>query len=328
MKPMIFKRITAGMLLWAVLGVGLVQANSHTSISVNTSPENPAPGETVTISVSSFAHNLDTVFISWFVNGVASGGGTGRKSFSVTAPNPGVEMVVTARIGLPDGVVEARASIRPSTMVLLWEATDSYVPPFYRGKALPTLGSRIKVVAMPEIKSGNSFLNPKGLTYEWRKDYSAELPASGYGKNWYSYVQDYLENASVVGVTATNTTGNLSSTGNIQVAAYAPEIVFYKKDKDYGTLWEKALGSGHRVAGEEMIVAAPYFISPKDIRRPELVWYWGINGARTIVEDLLRQNILPVAVEAGTTGTASISLRIENREKLFQDISNQFNVSF
>jgi len=33
-------------------------------------------------------------------------------------------------------------------MVLLWQADDSYVPPFYEGKALPSPNSEIKVVAM------------------------------------------------------------------------------------------------------------------------------------------------------------------------------------
>ena len=40
-------------------------------------------------------------------------------------------------------------------MVLLWQANDSYVPPFYKGKALPGADTKIKIVAMPEIRSGS-----------------------------------------------------------------------------------------------------------------------------------------------------------------------------
>src|SRR3990167_3192742 len=144
-------------------------AASPSSISVNVVPENPAPNENTSITLSSYANNLDSVLISWSVNGKSVLSGIGKKSFSVNAGAAGSETSVVATISLPDGAIDTRIIIRPAVMVLLWQANDSYVPPFYKGRALPTPDSEVKVVAMPEIKSGSGFVDSKKMTPIWEQ---------------------------------------------------------------------------------------------------------------------------------------------------------------
>ncbi len=69
-------------------------AISPSSISVDVAPPNPAPNENVTITLSSFAANLDSVSISWFVNGKSVLTGVGKKSFSITAGPAGSSITV------------------------------------------------------------------------------------------------------------------------------------------------------------------------------------------------------------------------------------------
>src|ERR1035437_8597866 len=188
-----------------ILGIVLpfkANAVSQSSILVNVAPENPTPNENVSITLSSYASNLDSVLISWSVDGKTVLSGIGKKSFSLNAPAAGGETNVVASISLPDGAIDTRIIIRPAVMILLWQANDSYVPPFYRGKALPTPDSEIKVVAMPEIKSGSSLVDPTNMTYAWKQDYNNMQDASGYGKNSFSYVNDYLESSSNISVVA------------------------------------------------------------------------------------------------------------------------------
>ncbi len=66
-------------------------------------------------------------------------------------------------------------------MVLLWQADDSYVPPFYKGKAMPSAESSIKVVALPEIRNGSTIVSVQNMTYSWQKDYNKDVNDSGYG---------------------------------------------------------------------------------------------------------------------------------------------------
>ena len=159
----------------------LASAASPSSISVNIAPENPAPNENTEIILSSYSYNLDSVLISWSVDGKAVSSGIGKKSFSATAPEAGKQTTISASISLPDGTIQKTIILRPAVMLLLWQGTDSYVPPFYRGKAMPGPGSEIKVVAMPEIKSGSQTVNPRNMVYTWKEDYTIMPAASGYG---------------------------------------------------------------------------------------------------------------------------------------------------
>ena len=313
-----------------VMGIILplkTNAASSSSILVNIAPENPAPNENVDINLSSYAYNLDNVLISWSVDGKNSLSGIGRKSFLINAPAAGSETSVVAMISLPDGAVDIRIIIRPAIMVLLWQANDSYVPPFYRGKAMPTPDSEVKVVAMPEIKSGSTFVDSKNMTYAWKQDYNNDQEASGYGKNSFIYMNDYLDNSNNISVTASTIDQKYFSEASLDIGTTQPKILFYKNDANLGTIWEKALSNGHKITGDEIVEAVPYFISPKDIRIPILTWNWFINDSLVNILGS-RKNLMPLKIEAGVSGTAKIKLEVNNTYKVFESASKEISVEF
>ena len=302
-------------------------ATDPSSINVDIAPENPTPNENTTITLSSYAANLDSIKISWSVNGIASAAGIGLKSCAVNAPAAGVQTTVTAILSFPDGDVEKDMVIKPSVMILLWQAEDSYVPPFYEGKAMPTSDSEVKVVAMPEIKTSSGMADPNNMTYTWQQDYNNEQGASGYSNNSYTYTNDYLENSNNIDVTATTIDGNYSAEGNINIDTYNPKIDFYKKDAALGTLWEQALSDGHQVQGSEIIQAAPYFISPGDIRIPTLTWTWSING-QTVTAPNSINNLFPIQAPAGVSGISQLSLTIDSTDKVFETATKTINIQY
>jgi hypothetical protein len=303
------------------------RAASASSILVDMVPENPAPGESVTITLNSYANNLDSVLVSWSVNGKSLSSGIGKKSFSLTAPAAGTETSVIATVGLPDGTVDTRIVIRPATLVLLWQADDSYVPPFYRGKAMPTPESEVKVVAMPEVQNGAQAVRPESMVYAWKKDYTNNQDGSGYGKNSFAYVSDYLDDSNNITVTASTTDQKYSSEASIDIQAFKPKIVFYKNDPNLGTLWEQALSNGHVITGDEILEAAPYFISPADIRIPSLVFSWFINTEQVAASGT-QKNLMPLKVQPGTSGTSNIRLQIESTNKIFETAEAEIKINF
>jgi uncharacterized protein (UPF0333 family) len=304
------------------------KASSPSDISINMSPENPAPNENTTIALSSYTYDLNSVLISWSVNGKNTSSGIGQKSFSINAPSVlGAKTTVVATIALADGDLKETIIIKPSIMTLLWQANDSYVPPFYKGKALPSPQSEVKVVAMPEIKNGSKTMDPTNLVYVWKQDYNNNQDGSGYGKNSFVYTNDYLDNSNNIDVTAGTTDQQFSSEASLDIGTYQPKILFYKNDVNMGTLWENILADGHKVTGDETIEAAPYFISPQDIRIPTLNWTWSIND--NLVNILgFRNNLLPLKVQAGVSGTSKINLEINNNYKIFETASKEINVNF
>ena len=304
-----------------------VFAVSPSSILVNMVPSNPAPFEDINITLNSYANNLDSVLITWSLNGKNVASGIGRKSFSLKAPAAGSETVVVAVISFPDGDVETRMAIRPSVMTLLWQANDSYVPPFYRGKALPTPDSEIKVVAMPEIRISSQLIDSKNMTYAWKKDYTNDQGASGYGKNFFLYINDYLEASSNISVVASTIDQKYSNQANINIETVEPKILFYKNNNSAGTAWEKTLNNPHRIQGDETVIAIPYFISPKEILNPRLMWNWFINDNIVNVSSF-KKNVLPLKIQEGTSGNSKLRLEIENKDKIFQTVNKEINIEF
>ncbi len=106
------------------------KASSLSDIAITMSPENPVPNENVTIALSSYVDDLNSVLISWSVDGKKVLSGIDDISLPVTAPALGGTETVVATISLPDGDLNETVTIKPSIMVMLWQAEDSYVPPF------------------------------------------------------------------------------------------------------------------------------------------------------------------------------------------------------
>lgn len=321
--------ILIAMITWVALP-HWVSAVSPSQISIDTIPTNPSAGQNFTVSLNSYSADLDTILISWFVNGKKVSSEIGMKSMSATAPAASSSSTIRAVLSFPDGEVEKRVTIRPSPMTILWQATDSYVPPFYRGKAMPTAESEIKVVALPEIKSGVSIVSPKNLVYTWKLNYENEADASGYGKNAFTYVNDYLEDLDNISVTASTIDGKFSSSNNVNISASQPQISFYKNDSLLGIIWEQALSDGHKMQNgqDETIVAEPYFVSPKEIWSPSLVWNWFINGNLTNNIFESQKNWLPIKVEGDVTGTSTIGVSLENKTQLLGNTSKQINIEY
>ena len=327
MNLMNFKFLAGGILIViAVFFTFPFKSGAVSALNINMEviPPNPAAFEEVTLRLNSYSENLDSVLITWSVNGRDQLSGTGKKTLSVKLGDNGSETRVIANIFLPSGTIEKRIILNPANAILLWQATDSYVPPFYKGKAMPISDTEIKVVAMPEIRSGSGLQNPQNMTYSWKLDYTNEQEASGYGKRSFSYVIDYLEDASNVEVVASTTDQRYSAKGSIDIRTSAPKISFYKKDPILGPLFERALPDPYRITEEETIVAIPYFISPKDIRIPFLSFNWYLNN-NLISTAGLRKNLLPLR-STGAPGRAKLMLEIENREKIFQTVSRELNL--
>ncbi len=306
---------------------GTVVNAQSSNILVDIVPPNPNPYENTNISLSSYLNNLDTVQISWTVNGKAVASGIGKKTISVTAPAAGGADNIVATISLPDGTIKTQITLRSSVTVLLWQANDSYVPPFYKGKAWPSLGSQIKAVAIPEIRTTSGLVSPQNLTYSWKRDYDNEVDASGYGKNFLTFVNDYLENSNNISVNVSTVDQRYTGEANIDISTREPKILFYKNDSTLGTLWENSLPDSFKIQEPSVFLAAPYFISPREAQNPILIWKWFINDTLVNLNGL-QKNLMPLAAEKGTHGVSKIKVEIENLDKIFQTTTKEINIEF
>ena len=293
------------------------------------SPENPAPGDTVTITLSSYAQDLNSDRIDWFVNGKNTLSGIGEKSITVQAPDAGSIITILAQITLPgNNKTQITTSISPARMTLLWQAYDSYVPPFYKGKALPSPGTWIKAVAIPEIITGNTQVKPENMVYNWQRDYTNIQDGAGYGKDNYLYKDNYFNSSTNIEVTAATTSGQYSSAGNVKVTTTIPQLSFYRKDDNLGIVWDNALKDNYTMQGPQVVVvAAPYSISPSFIKDPSLVFKWYINNSLvTLTND--DKTSMPLKAIEGSSGSAELKLSIYSLTNLTQSADKEININF
>ena len=164
---------------------------SANDIAVETIPKIPGPNQQVTLKLNSYSFNLNNYYIAWFKDGSRAAAGYGSREFSFKTGPTGNITNVTAVIEFEGQVFRKELRFAPSSVDLLWQVTDGYTPPFYKGKALPLEQSDIRVTAIPEtlLIEPNDAPN---LVYYWDKNYQRDASRSGFGRQYFEFTADPL----------------------------------------------------------------------------------------------------------------------------------------
>ncbi len=297
---------------------------TNSDVSVEISPEAPGPFENVTVSLSSFAVDLNKATIQWLVNGQRKPGGTGIKSVSFSTGDIGTKTTINIVIFTSSvNKIEKTVIVEPNQIDLLWEATDSYVPPFYEGKALPASESLIKVVAFPN--GGSKTIKPETLVYSWKRNFVSAQQESGYGKYYYEFRTSYFNQGENVSLEASSVNQGYRSVGQLRLTTTKPKIVFYEEKPLEGVVYQNALNEGFSIkGGEATIVSEPYFYSVNmDPLSNDLLYAWSINNKP--ISAPVKKNTL-ILRTGGQTGRAKVDLSIESIPRLFQVVKQTFFV--
>lgn len=291
------------------------------NITLEINPKYPRANEEVKASLSSYATDLNKSKISWKLNGKIAIEMVGKKDFSFNTGNTGLQTVLEVEIQTSDGsFVNKKIIITPADIDMLWEAYDSYTPPFYKGKALVTSEGMIKVVALTNSRDS------AGLSYNWKQDDNNQPGSSGYKKNYYLFKNSYLDKDNTVEVTTSNLAGNNGGYGKITIKPWSPKIIFYEKGP-LGIKYEKALTDGFTIKSSGMIVAIePYFFSPKNLSSGDLQFKWSLGDSE--IDTPSPKNEMGIKPEKGQSGQSSIKVAISNIKKMFLEASKEINVNF
>ncbi len=293
-------------------------------IIVSVSPNNPEPYQDTTITLKSYSTDLNKANITWQKGSsiLLSGIGKTAYSFKASGPNTTIIFDISIRPVNSMNIINKRISISPSEIELLWEATNSYTPPFYKGKALPAKGGFIKAVAIPNtdtIKSGKG-----SVSYTWKNNDEVISAASGYNKNSYIFKDNVFKDNELITVIASSVDSNYTAEKMIEVPTYMPKVVWYKRSPTDGVLYNKVINSETLFEENEMtIVAEPYFLNIKD-KWEYFSYNWKING--DLINTPLKKTELTVR-PSSRGGYANISLVIEDVNSLLQKVTGVLKLS-
>lgn len=293
-------------------------------ISLSLSPENPSAGDTVTATLVSQLVDLSSSRISWTYGGTSLGSDTGKTRVTFTVGAVGERKTLSARIAARDGqVFEKSVVVAPANVALVWEASDAYTPPFYKGRALLSSQGYVRVVALPDIRSGGTSLKASSLRFTWKRNDKTNLPASGVGRDVFTFRAGYAGSESV-SVEVATLDRSIVATETIVIPVRKPELVFYEDKPLGGVNYEEALPESIVLMNEEItLVGEPYHMS----ERESSSYVWLLNGAR---KDGAPGNAarITLRVPRGDAGASLVSLSAKHPRYLLQQATRSLKISF
>lgn len=300
-------------------------ASAESAVSISLSPAYPGPNTPVNLTVQSGLYDVSQGTVTWTVNGKVIAQGTGATA-RITTGGLGSETRVRVDVSTDTGDASTALTIVPASVDLLWES-NSYTPPFYRGRGLPSAGSTITIVAIPHVaRAGGAALAADQLIYTWKKDGAVVASASGKGRSSATFASPMLYGVSSISVVAASADGAVAAQGILRIGDTEPRLALYEDDPLFGILYHKALGSAFIPETEMSFVAIPYFAPSLSLNNSQLEYAWTVNGNPVSIAAAKPNEITINA--AKSSGIAAIALQLTHASNYFLNVAGAWNISF
>ncbi|OGG57951.1 hypothetical protein A2853_03435 [Candidatus Kaiserbacteria bacterium RIFCSPHIGHO2_01_FULL_55_17] len=296
-------------------------------LTIELSPPHPSPGETVRARAHSTLIDLTGVMLTWSANGTTIARGVGVSEASVTAGAPGSETALTVVVS-EDGsdIISATARIRPVEIDLLWES-DSYTPPFFKGRAFPSAGTSLHLEAIPRFVRAGSLVPVGDIIFTWRRNGYVIENVSGRGRSRALIESPVLFGNDTISVDARTADGIFEGGASARISSVEPRVVLYENHPVFGIAYHHALGSESQIPEvETSFSAVPYFAEARNLDGGALSYEWRVNGI-PIANDPARPSTVTISA-SGSSNTALIELAITHVTNFFMNSFGSWNLQF
>ena len=250
-----------------------------TSISLISNPEYPAPYSSVIISLDAYTINTTGASILWYINNVEQKQVQNARSIEIKTGALGEKQTIQTKIlrtNLPP--LTLSTVIVPTDIDIVLEAS-TYVPVFYKGRALPSENTTVRAIAIPHTKVS---VLPSTYTYEWKYNDTVLLGGPIKGKQVIEFTMPRYED-DILSVTVIDDSGNAIGKKNILLTPARPEFHFYEENPLRG-LNQKTIQDPYTLVGEEVTIhAEPYFMNT-DLTARTAIFEWSVDGVAAPVQ--------------------------------------------
>lgn len=293
-------------------------------VNIKTNPKTPGENEDVTISIESYAVQLNSAKIIWYVDKDPQKEGIAEKTLTIHTGELGQKTTVDIVIFTADGAkIDKQIVIAPAEIDLLWEA-QTYTPPFYKGKALPTFKSLVRVTAIPRYNTLQS--DPTEYSYKWTYNRTQAVGA-GLGKNSVVIPAGWPDSQVPIAVETSLADTSWVGYQNANIPTSNPKLLFYEQAPLLGIQYDHALSGVSNVSGNEFALqAVPYFFSTDNYLNNELVYTWKLNGNNIAAGMDTMKMTIPKQGKGAESYT--VGLRIQSPKRILQEGNAQAAISF
>lgn len=295
-------------------------------ISLDAEPEYPSPGEEFTVEASTPTFNKNSAIFSWRINNRLRPeiSGLGRNSISLTAGVIGTITNIKVRIVTADGLQsEAEKNILVSDLSLVWSA-DTYIPKWYKGRALPVPGATVNVVALPDFVLGGQKFSPSTLIYRWSVDGRSQTRES-FGRHTFGFKMSDLSNSShTVAVVVEDPTRQIKKQASVTINSYIPRLLFYQASP-LGGIESRFSPASLSASLNKLvdIISEPFFFATRS--KNNLFYRWLIAGSEIQGQP---QDPSSITIDTGKTPYDSIpvSLYVESLQEGGQPVNKSLDL--
>lgn len=201
---------------------------------------------------------------------------------------------------------------------ILWQS-ETYAPPFYKGRSLWTTQSRIIFVAIPQ-----GLGNPANLNYKWTRNGTVLGDISGVGRNSLSFTDSILSRPQSIMVEIISSNDTVLASSTVAVAPIAPTLAIYENNPLYGFMFHKEIGEGLRLQAREIAFTAfPFFFSTPSRTHSSMTYEWRTN---TGVTD--NGNSVTYRTQDDAAGAAGVRVRAGSASAITQSVDRNFSIQF
>lgn len=316
----------AHLIVTAALSLTLQIAIAASSASLTIQEDTIEPNKPVTVTMVSYSFDVETLFIEWFVNGAVYTSGLGLSSISVTPGNIGDIVRVNAKVTSPLGEqLNVGINLTPASVDLAWEALESYVPPFYEGKALPGEGAILNLTAIPNMSENGRQLPPESIAYAWFVNEEALLNGSGINKQTAKIPLETLTNVTDIKVRA-RAPGGAIAEKSIQVSPHDILPLVYTYDDVLGLNRSIALFRRFETTKAFTLSFEPYYFS---IKSPTLKsaanFLWMLDGLPVTPQE---NTLLTLKPRDESYGTKELKISLESTKRFLQRAETSLEIIF
>jgi hypothetical protein len=302
LSAMIFTLCT---LFFVAVPVHAQFGSMESAFSLGVSPSFPKPHTAVTIRLQDYSINAVGAAVFWFVDGVEQTAAKNERSLTIEAGAVGTEQTVQAILRQANGEVSTSVVIRPTVVDLVLES-ETYVPSFYKGRALPNRNGTVRAIALVhdgETHTANTY------AYRWTLGEDVLFAGPVLGKQSVSFDMPLFNKN--LSVEVFDASGKSVGRSAMILDAVEPELHFYEWSPLKG-LYQRELSDPFVLIGEETVVyGEPYFVT----RSPEgemASFAWRVNGAPVTPNTLLPQ-ALTIQKALGTVGDTTLRVITNGR---------------
>ncbi len=292
---------------------------------LRTQPSTPKAFEKVVFTVENFATKLSEDRITWTVDGRIVQDQIGGDTITATMGKIGEALNV--RVSIDSRKIGKRLTKETTLMAgdvaVLWEA-NTYIPPFYKGKPLPSYKSTIKLVPLPTMIAGGRAIPPENLLYSWNRNYRNIKELSGYGKRFSVLEAGGGTQEERLLLTVSHPETGAVTARNITIKMATPKLLLYEGSPLQGVRYERTLDKELFLREQEVTIKGePYYFSNEDLLVGTLPITWKQNGK--VIPSLYNTIVLRRPSERGTS---RIDVALSNSARVLQSARNGLNVTY